>query len=479
MNTKTNINNILFTAMSHATLADSYKFSQYKQYRPGTEDIFSYVEFRGSKRFTKSVFAGFSIFLQKVMARPVTKEEIDYAEELITSHGEPFNRAGWDYILEKHNGFLPLRIKAAPEGSVIPLSNALVTVENTDPECYWLTSFKETVLLPAVWYSSLVATVSYHIREICQQFLAETSDNPEAVNFMLNDFGFRGVSSTESAGIGGFGHLTSFMGTDNIAALIYAREFYDAKTAGFSIAAMEHSTVTSWERNGEFDAFDNMITAFGSENAVFACVIDSYDTMGAVKNHWIDGGLLNKVKARNARVVLRPDSGDPTVVPVEVIELLLENLGDDVTINSKGFKVLPPYVRVIQGDGVNQDSIRQILQNLKDRKISACNIVFGMGGKLLQADLDRDTMEAAMKCSSTTVNGRKIDVYKQPITDSKKNSKRGELTLVIENGEYKTIRVEDKTDAQEEVLQLVYENGKLFNIPSLDEIRQRINKTFA
>ena len=135
-------------------------------------------------------------------------------------------------------------------------------------------------------------------------------------------------------------------------------------------------------------------------------------------------------------------------------------------------------LRVIQGDGVNQDSIRQILQNLKDRKISACNIVFGMGGKLLQADLDRDTMEAAMKCSSTTVNGRKIDVYKQPITDSKKNSKRGELTLVIENGEYKTIRVEDKTDAQEEVLQLVYENGKLYNIPSLDEIRQRVNNTF-
>lgn len=332
-------------------------------------------------------------------------------------------------------------------------------------------------MLPAVWYPSLVATVSYHIREICQQFLDETSDNPEAIGFMLNDFGFRGVSSSESAGIGGFGHLTSFMGTDNIAAMIYAREFYNAKTAGYSIPAMEHSTVTSWERNGEYDAFDNMINKFGNEGAIFACVIDSYDTMGAVKNHWLDGGLLNKVKARKARVVLRPDSGDPTKVPVEVIELLMENLAEEVTVNSKGFKVLPDYVRVIQGDGINQESIRQILQNLKDRGISACNIVFGMGGKLLQAELDRDTMEAAMKCSSTTVQGRQIDVYKQPKTDSKKNSKRGKLTLVRENGEYKTIRIEDMTDAQEEVLQLVYENGKLFNLPTLEEIRDRVNSS--
>lgn len=477
MNTNKNINQILFTAMSHATMADSYKFSQYAQYRPHTENIDSYIEFRGSKRFTKSVFAGFSIFLQQVMARPVTKEEIDYAEGLIAGHGEPFNRAGWDYILEKHSGFLPLRIKAVPEGSVIPLSNVLVTVENTDPNCAWLTSFKETVMLPAVWYPSLVATVSYHIREICQQFLDETSDNPEAIGFMLNDFGFRGVSSSESSGIGGFGHLTSFMGTDNIAAMIYAREFYDAKTAGYSIPAMEHSTVTSWERNGEYDAFDNMINKFGNEDAIFACVIDSYDTMGAVKNHWLDGGLLNKVKERKARVVLRPDSGDPTKVPVEVIELLMENLAEEVTVNSKGFKVLPNYVRVIQGDGINQESIRQILQNLKDRGISACNIVFGMGGKLLQAELDRDTMEAAMKCSSTTVQGRQIDVYKQPKTDSKKNSKRGKLTLVCENGEYKTIRIEDMTDAQEEVLQLVYENGKLFNLPTLEDIRNRINSS--
>lgn len=159
--------------------------------------------------------------------------------------------------------------------------------------------------------------------------------------------------------------------------------------------------------------------------------------------------------------------------------MLIEGLGDEVTVNSKGYKVLPPYVRVIQGDGVNERSIHQILANLEARKISATNIVFGMGGKLLQADIDRDTLQAAMKCSSTTVDGREIDVFKQPKTDAKKNSKRGRITLVRENGEYKTIRIADKTDAQEEVLQVVYRNGELFNVPTLAGVRKLVDASFA
>lgn len=470
------MNNNLFSAV---LMADSYKYSQYKQYRPGTESIFSYIEFRGSERFDSTLNVGFSVFLQEVMAKPVTKEQVDYAEELITSHGEPFNREGWDYILEKYNGYLPLRIKAAPEGLVIPLHNALVTVENTDPECYWLTSFMETVILPAIWYPATVGTISYNIRKTCMAYLNATSDTPEEdIGFMLNDFGYRGVSSIQSAGIGGLAHLSVFKGTDNIAAIMYARQYYNEKMAGFSIPAMEHSTVTSWEVNGEKDSFDNMINQYAKTPGIFACVIDSYDTYAAVKDIWLAGGLLAKVKASGARVVLRPDSGDPRTVPVEIIEMLIEGLGDEVTVNSKGFKVLPPYVRVIQGDGVNEYSINDILHKLKLRGISASNIVFGMGGKLLQADIDRDTLQAAMKCSSTTVDGREIDVFKQPKTDSKKNSKRGRITLVRENGKYNTIRIEDKTDAQEEVLQVVYCNGELFNIPNLTEVRQRIDTYF-
>lgn len=462
-----------------ALLADSYKYSQYAQYRPGTENIFSYIEFRGSDKFDTALNIGLSMFLQKVLAHPVTKEQVDEMQAIVEAHGEPFNREGWDYILETYNGYLPLEIKAAPEGLVIPLKNAVVTVENTDPKCFWLTSFMETVILPAVWYPASVASLCYKIREICTHYLNKTSDTPEQdIGFMLNDFGFRGVSSTESAAIGGLAHLSVFKGTDNVPGLLAARRFYNEAMAGFSIPAMEHSTVTSWEVNGEKDSFDNMINTY-AKNGIFACVIDSYDTYAAVKDIWLGGGLLEKVKASGARVVLRPDSGDPTIVPVEVIELLMEGLADEVTVNSKGYRVLPPYVRVIQGDGVNEQSIEKILANLEARKISATNIVFGMGGKLLQADIDRDTLQAAMKCSSTTVDGREIDVFKQPKTDAKKNSKRGRITLVRENGEYKTIRIRDKTDAQEEVLQVVYRNGELFNLPTLAEIRERVDANFA
>lgn len=471
-------NNIFLTAL----LADSYKYSQFAQYRPGTESIFSYVEFRGSDKFIKTLNVGFTIILQNILSKPVTAEMVDEMEAIITAHGEPFNRAGWDYILEKHNGYLPLEIKAAPEGLVIPIQNALVTVENTDPECYWLTSFMETVILPAVWYPATVGTISYTIREICTDFLNRTSDTPEAdIGFMLNDFGFRGVSSTESAAIGGLAHLAVFKGTDNVPGVLAARRYYSEPMAGFSIPAMEHSTVTSWEVDGEKDSFDNMINTY-AKNGIFACVIDSYDTYGAVKNIWLEGGLLAKVKASGARVVLRPDSGDPTVVPVDIIEMLMEGLADEVTINSKGYRVLPGYVRVIQGDGVNIESIRQILTNLEARKISASNIVFGMGGKLLQADIDRDTLQAAMKCSSTTVDGREIDVFKQPKTDAKKNSKRGRITLVRDrfSGEYKTIRLRDMDGYQyEEVLQVVYRNGELFNVPTLAEVRARVDASFA
>ena len=459
---------------------DSYKCSQFAQYRPGTESIFSYVEFRGSDHFKETLNVGFSIFLQEVLSKPITQADIDEAEEIITAHGEPFNREGWQYILDTYNGYLPLRIKAAPEGLVIPLSNALVTVENTDPKCYWLTSFMETVILPAVWYPATVASTSYEIRKVCTDFLNRTSDDPAGdIGFMLNDFGFRGVSSTESAGIGGLAHLAVFKGTDNIAGILAARKYYNEKMAGFSIPAMEHSTVTSWEVNGEKDAFDNMINQY-AKNGIFACVIDSYDTYGAVENIWLKGGLLAKVKESGARVVLRPDSGDPTVVPVEIIEMLIKHLGDEVTVNSKGFKVLPPYVRVIQGDGVNRESIGIILNKLYQRKISASNIVFGMGGKLLQADIDRDTLQAAMKCSSTTVDGREIDVFKQPKTDSKKNSKRGRITLVTENGKYKTIRLSELDPTKHiEVLQVVYENGVLFDPPTLAEVRARVDANFV
>jgi len=223
--------------------SDSYKYSQWVQYPEGTEIIRSYIESRGGKWALVEWF-GLQMFLPK-LARPITKEEIDYAESLILAHGEPFYREGWEYILREHGGKLPVKIMSAPEGSIIPVKNVLLTIENTDPACYWLTSFLETALLRAVWYPTTVATNSFESKSIILDYLNKTGD-PGLIDFKLHDFGARGVSSLESAGIGGLAHLVNFKGTDTVTALLYARKFYGENIAGFSIPASEHSIACSY-----------------------------------------------------------------------------------------------------------------------------------------------------------------------------------------------------------------------------------------
>ena len=222
---------------------DSYKVSMFKQYPVGTTGVYSYIESRGG-RYDRTVFFGLQAFIKEYLLDPITQNDIDFAEEILTAHGEPFNRAGWQYILDKHMGYLPVVIKAVPEGSVIPVKHVLATIENTDPECFWLTTWLETALLRAVWYPTTVATQSWTIKQVIKNFLEKTGD-PSTINFKLHDFGARGVSSMESAGIGGAAHLVNFMGTDTITGVLYAREFYNAGISGFSIPAAEHSVACS------------------------------------------------------------------------------------------------------------------------------------------------------------------------------------------------------------------------------------------
>jgi nicotinamide phosphoribosyltransferase len=166
---------------------DSYKFSQFPQYPQGTTNVRSYIESRGGV-WKQTVFFGLQIFLKEYLSNPITQDDIDTAEELILAHGEPFNREGWEYILKEHGGFLPVRIKAVPEGSVIPVKNVLATVENTDPQCAWLTSYVETALLRAIWYPTTVATNSYESKRIIHDYLVKTGD-PSLIDFKLHDFG--------------------------------------------------------------------------------------------------------------------------------------------------------------------------------------------------------------------------------------------------------------------------------------------------
>ena len=255
--------------------ADSYKISMDVQYPSGTEVVYSYIESRGGIH-NEIVFFGLQAFIKEYLTVPVTTEDVDLAEEIWVAHGEPFNRENWDYIVQEHGGFLPVRIKAIPEGTVIPVNNVMLTIENTDPKCFWLTTYLETALLRAIWYPTTVATNSREIKKVIKEFLVRTGD-PAGLNFKLHDFGARGCSSQETAMLGGMAHLVNFMGTDTISAVLGARKYYNEPIAGFSIPAAEHSTITSWGRENEVEAYRNMLKQFAKPGALVAVVSDSYD----------------------------------------------------------------------------------------------------------------------------------------------------------------------------------------------------------
>ena len=453
---------------------DSYKVSMFKQYPAGTTGVYSYIESRGG-RYDETVFFGLQAFIKEYLLDPITQADIDIADEILTAHGEPFNREGWEYILRVHNGYLPVVIKAVPEGTVVPVKNVLATIENTDPECFWLTTWLETSLLRAIWYPTTVSTQSKSIKKVILEALEKTGD-PSTIDFKLHDFGARGVSSLESAGIGGAAHLVNFMGTDTISGILYAREYYSAGIAGFSIPAAEHSTITSWGRDNEVKAYDNMLTQFAKPGSILAVVSDSYDIFNAASKLWGEE-LKQKVIDSGATVVIRPDSGDPDVVCRKLVGILGEKFG--YTINAKGFKVLN-NVRLMQGDGINEHTVRMILGSFAAYGWSADNIAFGMGGALLQI-VDRDTQKFAMKCSSALVNGTWVDVQKDPITDSGKKSKAGRVTLWESGGEFvssvtRPTHWTDRGTAWAEVLVEVYRDGKLTREISFDEVRANSNK---
>ncbi len=450
---------------------DSYKASHWLQYPPNTELVHSYLESRGSEReWRETVFFGLQYILKRYFLERFTQDMVEEAREVIIAHGEPFNYDGWTSLIRKHGGRLPLRVRAVPEGSVVPLRNVLMTVENTDPEFFWLTSWFETQLM-RIWYPCTVATQSFHIKRDVFSFLKETADDASAeIGFKVHDFGARGVSSQETAAIGGAAHLVNFFGTDTMAALLIHRNFYNTAMAGFSIPAAEHSTITSWGRENEAEAYRNMLRNFAKPGSLVAVVSDSWNIYEAVEKIWGEQ-LRQEVIDSGATVVIRPDSGEPVEVVARVAEILGAKFGYEV--NSKGYKVLR-NVRIIQGDGVNERSIHEILQRLKSNGFSTSNIAFGIGGALLQK-IDRDTLKFAYKCSAIVSDGKLIEVYKQPITDSGKNSKRGRLDLVRSGGGFETVKLDtaEQRSAPNSAMRTVYENGDLLIDDDLETIRER------
>ena len=449
-------------------LTDSYKDSHWRQRPPGTDTLFFFQESRVGAKFPTTTYFGLQYYLKRyLVGSVVTAENIAEAEEDSTLHfGDPtiFNKAGWGRILDVHQGRLPVRIRAVPEGTTVPTGNALVTMESTDPEATFVPGHLET-LESMTWYPSTVCTQSRQMRRRIERALEKTGD-PSLIDFKLHDFGFRGSTSPESAGIGGMGHLVSFKGTDTKQALRFARKYYSERMAGFSIPAAEHSTITPWLKEGEALAYAHMLEEFPT--GLVAVVSDSWDIFRACRELW-GNQLRTKVLSRNGTLVVRPDSGPPPATVCRVLNILGRCFGYEV--NAKGYKVLDPHVRVIQGDGIDFDMLGAVLDELEKAGWSADNIAFGSGGGLLQK-MDRDTQKFAVKCSAARVNGIWRDVRKDPITDPGKRSKAGRLALVKDaDGAYRTVRGEEARGTN--LLQTVYENGELLIDQTFADIRER------
>ena len=436
--------------------------------------MYSYFESRGGEVDTTTFF-GLQYILKTLLSTPVTTEMVDEAEKIAMAHMGHFNRKGWDRLVAKWGGLLPIEIKAVPEGTTVPNKNVLMTVVNTDPEFFWLTNFLETALV-RVWYPSTVATLSREGKRIIGSYLEQTSGSREGLEFKLHDFGARGVSSYEQAMIGGMAHLINFMGTDTVPAIVGHRKYYSEEMAGFSVPASEHSTITSWGRENEVDAFRNMLEKYPT--GLVACVSDSYSITKAVESLW-GQDLKPEVLARDGVLIVRPDSGKPRDMVMKVLNGLGNAFG--YTINKQGYKVLDPHVRVIQGDGVDLAEIENIVSWMAIQGWSIENIAFGSGGGLLQK-LDRDTQKFAFKCSAICVNGEWRDVYKQPEGEGEwKQSKKGMLELVqrVSDGQYMTRRV-GGLHSQElvtpDLLETVYVNGVIIKDQTLAEIRERADQ---
>jgi nicotinamide phosphoribosyltransferase len=380
-------------------------------------------------------------------------------------------------------GHLPLEIKAVPEGTIIDNKNVLATVTNTDPRFFWCVGFVESLLLK-VWAPTTVATKSLQFKRLVSKFTAETSDSDFLLPFLVHDFGYRGVSSEETAEICGAAHLVNFAGTDTVPAVKFMKEMYAGEgLIGASVPATEHSIHCSFgptlENEIEYVKRQMELNPTG----LMSVVSDAYDywrmltvTLPAVKD---------QILARDGKYVVRPDSGDPMKIlcgdesaPVGSPEnlgtfRLLDQLFGS-TINSKGFKELNSKIGVIYGDGMYFERFEAILEKMKEMGFANTNLVVGIGGLLLQQN-NRDDLGFAFKATYAEINGEACELYKDPITDPGKKSHKGLMVLEKSETTGKFFTVDGVCPASEKSghLETVFKNGKVVKEYTLAEIRER------
>ncbi len=478
-------------------LTDGYKLDHRRQYPSNTSLVYSNWTARKSRMegIDEVVFFGLQYFIKKYMIESFnrdffgkTKLELgtQYARRVNNYLGE--NAVGIKHIEALHDlGYLPIAIKALPEGTAVPIKVPMFTLYNTLPDFFWLTNYFETLISTTVWMPCTSATLALAYRKILNNYAEETSSDQDFVDWQGHDFSMRGMAGLEAAMMSAAGHLLSFKGTDTIPAIDFLEQYYHANAEneilGGSVAATEHSVMSMGTLSDEFNTFKRLVTEVYPRGIV-SIVSDTWDLWKVIGEYLPQ--LKNEILKREGKIVIRPDSGDPvkiicgdpesksTKAQKGVVELLWDIFGGK--INEKGYKELDPHIGAIYGDSITLKRAEAICQQLKSKGFASTNIVLGIGSYTYQYNT-RDTFGFAMKATYGEVDGKGRAIYKDPVTDNgTKKSARGLLKVENRNN---TIILKDEVEWSEEkrgALKLIYKDGVLINEESLRTIRGRIQE---
>lgn len=478
--------------MNPLLLTDGYKVDHRRQYPNGTTLVYSNWTPRKSRmeEVDEIVFFGLQYFIKKYILedfetyffkQPKEKVVAEYARRINNYLGE--NQVGTKHIQDLHDlGYIPMVIKALPEGASVPLRVPMFTMYNTLPEFFWLTNYFETLISAIVWMPCTSATIAKQYRQILDKYALETSSIPEFVDWQGHDFSMRGMAGIEASVISAMGHLLSFKGTDTIPAIDFLEKYYNASSdnelIGGSVAATEHSVMCMGTLEDEIGTFKRLITQVYPKGIV-SIVSDTWDLWKVLTDYLPK--LKNEVLNRDGKVVIRPDSGDPVDIicgnPIGknenekkgVIELLWETFGGRT--NEKGYKELDAHIGAIYGDSITLERATLICERLKEKGFASTNIVLGIGSYTYQYNT-RDTFGFAMKATYGEVNGEGRAIFKDPITDDgTKKSAKGLIKIELENNTYKLYDNVSWEDEKQGELKEIFRDGKLLLNQSLEEIK--------
>ena len=492
------------TVIEGLLAVDGYKHSHRSVYPKGTERILINWTNRSGKLLpgaTHAVHFGLQAFLQNYLVETwapffaATEDEVaDEFERVLLSYFGP-NNIGSDHVRALHRlGYLPLLVKGLPEGTLTPFGVPTILIENTHPDFFWLPNYIETALSASIWHPSTSATVSTLSRELMESWAEKTGGDPAAIDFQAHDFSMRGQTSLHSAAASGAGHLLSFLGTDTMPALDFIDRYYPGENGwvGASVPATEHSVMCIRGEQGELETFNAVLDAFPT--GIVSAVADGYDFFAVLTD--ILPQLKDRILARDGKLVIRPDSGDPvdiitgtirvndgtrdsyyrgkdegTLAPEELgaIELLDQVFGH--TVNDKGYKVLNEHIGLIYGDSITMDRAQRIFERLAEKGWASTNVVLGIGSFTFQYQT-RDSLGSAVKATWAQVNGESVDIQKDPKTGAGKKSAKGRLAVVRgSDGELELIQQATPADEERSLIQPVWENGEFINPVSFADVR--------